>query len=219
MGGFALIVYLCNTIQFLNYKMDLWFINRYQGDADTGIYALALGLSQLIWVFANAVSAVLLNYYEVGKKEEAVKLALHYGSLSIYFSLAAGIILTAIYYFALPILYGNQFSRVSFLCALLFIGAIPFSLSIIIANLNSGIGFIRINLYGTVFSFLLGLVLDFWLIPVYGVEGAATAKIIVYVSAVLFHIIAGHVLYKLPWAQLFRFPNLRRLTRGDTLSN
>ncbi len=210
-AGFALIVYVCNTLQFLNYKMDIWFIYYYSGKEEAGVYALALSLSQLIWILPNAVSGVLLNYFKVSHKRYSVLLALNYARLSIYVSFISAIVLSVIYYFALPYFYGPLFSSTFTLCLILFIGVIPFSLSIIIANLNSGIGFVKINLYATIFTFVLGGFLDFLLIPEYGMRGAAIAKAVIYISGLIFQIMAGTVLYKLPWKAMFGFPNWRKI--------
>lgn len=218
LAGFAVVVYLCNSIQFLNYKMDVWFVNYYGEKMDTGMYSLALSLSQLIWILPNAVSGVLLNYYQVHQRGESIKLAMHYGSLSIYLSLFTALILSVVYYFALPVIYGAQFSKVFILCAVLFIGTIPFSLTIIIANLNSGIGFIRINLYATLFTFVLGFILDYLLIPVYGITGAAVAKITIYIAGLIFQVLVGGHLYKLPWKDLFKFPDFRMIFKKEFIN-
>jgi stage V sporulation protein B len=219
MSGFALIVYACNTLQFLNYKMDIWFVHYYRSDAETGIYALALSLSQLIWILPNAISAVLLNYYEVNKREDSLRLSIRYGRVAIYLSLLTALLLIIIFYFAVPLLYGTQFKEAFKLSTLLFIGTVPFSIAVIIANLNSGIGFIRINLFATIFTFVFGFILDFSLIPGYGLMGATVAKIIVYIAGMLFHVVVAHFLYKLPWTEFFKWPDFRQLFRKDVLSN
>ncbi len=210
LAGFAVIVYLCNTIQFLNYKMDIWFVNYFRTGEETGVYALALSLSQLIWILPNAISAVLLNYFRVQERESSIRLATQYARVTVWFAFLSAIGLSAVYYLALPRLYGPEFQNTFTLCIILFIGTIPFSLSIIIANLNSGIGFIRINLYATIFTFILGFILDIVLIPEYGIKGAAIAKMIIYVSGLIFQIIVGRVLYKLRWMEMFRFPSLKK---------
>ena len=137
-------------------------------------------------------------------------MAVHFARLTIYFSLVTAVLLSLVYYFALPSFYGPQFKETFRACLFLFLGTIPFSLSIIIANLNSGIGFVRINLYGTLFTFLLGIVLDILLIPVYGIMGAALAKVVIYVAGLVFQLIVGGVLYKLRWLSLFSFPSFSK---------
>jgi O-antigen/teichoic acid export membrane protein len=209
--GFALVVYVCNSMQFLNYKMDIYFVNNYGDRTEVGVYSLALSLSQLIWVLPNAVSGVLINYFEVKKREDSVQLAMNYSRLSFYGSIACALILLLIYYFALPLVYGSAFNRTFWLCAILFIGTIPFSLTIMIANLNSGIGFVRINLYATILIFLLGLLLDFLIIPVYGTTGAAVVKAFVYIAGLVIQIIFGKRFYHLPWREMLRFPDLKSL--------
>lgn len=214
-AGFAGIVYVCNTLQFLNYKMDIWFVNFYKGKEEAGVYALALSLSQLVWVLPNAVSAVLLNYFQVAKKKYSVLVMLNYARISFYASIVTAIILSAIYYFAIPYFYGAQFYNTFILCLILFAGVIPFSLSIIIANLNSGIGFVRLNLYATIFTLVLCFILDFALIPLYGMQGAAIAKVVIYICGLLFQIVVGQIFYQLPWQSMFQFPKWKRLFKSN----
>jgi O-antigen/teichoic acid export membrane protein len=209
--NFVFIVYLCNTIQFLNYKMDLFFINQYWQKNDVGFYALALSISQLVWVLPNAISNVLLNYFQVEQRDKSIHLALKAGQITFYFSLICALLLAITSYYLLPIFYGPEFYKVYQLCLVLFMGTIPFSLSIILANLNSGIGFIRLNLYATIFCFLAGLVLDIVIIPAYGVFGAAYVKVIISVAGLLFQIFYAKKLYKLPWTSLFRFGDFNSL--------
>jgi stage V sporulation protein B len=206
---FTLIVYLCNSIQFLNYKMDLYIINYFQLREDVGVYALALSLSQLIWVLPNAISSVLINYFQVNQKENSIALAVNYARFSFYGSLFCAAILLLVYYFAIPLVYGGSFYETFSLCAILFIGTIPFSLSIIIANLNSGIGLIRLNLYATVFVFLLGLVLDLIFIRYYGLRGAAVVKSFVYIAGLAFQIAYAKRFYNLTVRSLLKLPDLK----------
>lgn len=212
-AGFAAIVYVCNTLQFLNYRMDIWFVNYYQGNADSGVYSLSLSLSQLVWVLPNAISGILLNYFSVRHRRYSILTALNYGRLCFYSSLLTTGLLSLIYYTAIPYFYGEAFRQSFTLCMILFAGVIPFSLSIILANLNSGIGFVRLNLYATVFTFVLGAVLDWFMIPSYGIIGAAWVKTGVYTAGLAFQFLAGHFYYQLPWASIFKFPNWQRIIK------
>ena len=217
-SAFIVIVYLCNTIQFMNYKMDIWFINYFVDDAHTGVYSLAISLSQLIWILPNTISAVLLNYFQVKQRESSIKMAVTYAQLSFYFSCITAFVLLVIYYFAIPAIYGAEFSDTFLLCAILFLGAIPFSLSIIIANLNTGIGFVKINLYATVFVFLVGLMLDVIVIPKYGMIGAAIVKAGVYNLGLVFQLIMARKLYNLQWTNLFKLPGIKNIFKFEAAS-
>lgn len=205
-GHFAAIVYLCNTLQFLNYKMDIWFVNYYGGKEQAGIYSLALGLSQLIWILPNTASTILYNYFREDDRGDSIQLAIQYGRLGFYASIISAILLSVVYYFAIPFFYGEAFSDTFFLCVVLFTGVVPFALSIILANLNSGIGFVKLNLYATIFTFVLGALLDILLIPAYGLRGAAAAKAVIYISGLIFQLIVANKRYDLPWRSFFGLP-------------
>jgi O-antigen/teichoic acid export membrane protein len=205
-AGFAFIVYLCNTIQFLNYKMDIYFVNHYGIKQDVGIYSLALSLSQLVWILPNTVTGIVVNYLEVNKRQQSIGYAMDYASPIFYSSLLISILLFIAYYFLLPVVYGSDFTAALDLCLILFFGAIPFTLSIMIAALNSAIGFVRLNLYATLFAFFLGFTLDLLFIPLFGLIGAAWAKVIMYIGGLAYQMYLGKRFYNLVPGDLFRLP-------------
>ncbi len=67
-------------------------------------------------------------------------------------------------------------------------GLLLFCVNIMLAGYFAGKGRLYVNLTGSVICFLLVLVLDFFLIPQYGIEGAAIASSIAYGISGLYHI-------------------------------
>ena len=59
---FSGLAFLTNFIQFLSYKMDIWFIHYFQQDmSNLGIYSIAVMLVQMIWLLPNAAQSVLFT--------------------------------------------------------------------------------------------------------------------------------------------------------------
>ncbi len=177
---FALIAYACNAIQILSYRMDLWFVDYYYGKAETGIYSLAVGLAQLIWVLPNTMAGILLAYLSSNSREEAVAITLKYARLAIYWSMVLAIFCSMVFYFAIPYVFGKDFIYARFLIIVLFTGIVPFSITTIIATFNASINKPIYNLYTSLWGFAFALLFYLILIPWLGSLGAAIASSISY---------------------------------------
>ena len=182
--------YISNTVQFLSYRMDFWFVNYYSGSKELGIYSLAVNLAQLFWMLPNSVGAVLFpNIASMDPKK-----ALEYTQMlcriiftsTILLGVAGGTILG----YLIPFIYGVEFSSASKLFYILLIGIMPFSIKIIIASYYSGINKTRLDMMGSLIGFVFCLISDILLIPSYGSTGASIATVIAYFSNTLFIIIS-----------------------------
>src|SRR4030095_13532204 len=58
--AFAIPCYAANAAQFLNYKLDVFVVGFFAGQASVGRYTLAVSLAQLLWLMSNSVASVLL---------------------------------------------------------------------------------------------------------------------------------------------------------------
>lgn len=177
---FSLVAYVCNAIQFLSYRADLWFIDYYRDTATVGIYSLAVSLAQLMWILPNAIAAVLFSYIAGCSREKAIDYALFFTKLSFYASLLMGIAAYSVFYFALPLIYGDEFAGAVKLIGILFFGVVPFSMAIILGSFFAGTGNLYQNLITSILGFGGAIIFYMILIPKFGSIGAAWASIISY---------------------------------------
>ncbi|MCS7073091.1 MAG: oligosaccharide flippase family protein, partial [Bacteroidia bacterium] len=56
--SFVSFVYLTNLVQFLTFKIDLWFVDFYLTKDIVGIYSLAVSLAQLLWIIPQTIGNV-----------------------------------------------------------------------------------------------------------------------------------------------------------------
>lgn len=186
--------YISNTVQFLSYRMDFWFVNYYSGSRELGIYSLAVNLAQLFWLLPNAVGAVLFpNIASMDPKK-----ALEYSQMlcriifttTVLFGAVGGIVLA----YLIPFLYGVEFSTAAKLFFILLFGIVPFSIKIIIASYYAGVNKTKLDMIGSVIGFIFCLITNILLIPKYGSIGASVATVISYSSNTLFMIISFKVI-------------------------
>lgn len=182
--------YISNTVQFLSYRMDFWFVNYYSGSRELGIYSLAVNLAQLFWMLPNAVGAVLFpNIASMDHKK-----ALEYSQMLCRIILTSTILLAAtggvVLAYLIPFLYGTEFSAAAKLFFILLLGIVPFSIKIIVASYYAGVNKTKLDMMGSIIGFIFCLVTNILLIPKYGSMGAAVATVISYSSNTVFMIVS-----------------------------
>lgn len=195
---FAFLVYVCNAMQFLSYRMDLWFVNFYHGKAETGIYSLAVSLSQIMWMLPSVLASVLFSYMANSTKEEAVQYLVRYVRFAFYSTLILACIAFGVFYFAIPIIYGSEFSASRIMVGILFLGIVPFSIPIICGNFFAGVNKVIYNFWASFLGFLVCLVLDLLLIPHFKAIGACVATIFSYLTNAVYCLIIVRNIFKTP---------------------
>lgn len=186
-SAFAFPSYLANSVQFLNYRLDVFIVGLFAGTASVGRYTLAVSLAQLLWLLSNSAAAVLLPKIAASNDRAAsVQHVSRVARLSLAASLGGALALGVFAWLAIPLLYGEAF-RPSIL-ALWWIlpGIVAFSIVNVLAAFLAGIGQPRLNLYVGCVSLVVTVVLDFILIPKFNIVGASIASSASYLtSAVL----------------------------------
>lgn len=182
--------YISNTVQFLSYRMDFWFVNYYSGSKVLGIYSLAVNLAQLFWMLPNSVGAVLFPNIASMDSKKSLEYTQMLCRIIFTSTIALGIAGGSILAYLIPFIYGIEFSYASKLFLILLFGIIPFSIKIIIASYYAGINKTKFDMIGSLIGFVFCLIADILLIPNHGSIGAAIATVIAYSVNTLFMIIS-----------------------------
>lgn len=187
---FAGLAFATNLIQFLSYKMDLWFVNYFHGKELTGIYSLGVMLAQMLWLLPSALQSVLYAFISTHKdhKLNIQKTSKSTRQLGLYALIAgvAGYILSC---WLVPVLFGIEFTSSVQVIGILLLGIMPFCLSMPVSGYFAATGRIQINLHSAIIGFVCCLCADVLLIPHYGIYGAAVASAISYISTVSYLLI------------------------------
>ncbi len=184
-SSFAKIAYIGSIAQFINYRIDYWFIDFYHGNHALGLYALASNLVQMIWILPQSIAAVFLPFMVSGS-EKVIANLFRAGRLSVFLCLMLAVLA---YFFVEPVvavLYGKAFIESSGSIKILLFGIVPFSLAIVYASYFNGTGRKEINVYSAIIGLVATIVLDLILIPRHGNFGAALATCISYSISTLF---------------------------------
>ena len=190
---FAFLAFMTNLIQFLSYKMDIWFVNYFHGKQLTGIYALGVSLAQMLWLLPSAIQSVLYAFISTHTDRQLmIQRTINTTRQIAVYAISAGITGYLLSIYLVPILFGEEFRESVQCIGLLFIGVVPFCLSMAVSGYFAGTGRVRINLYSAILGFIVCMAADLLLIPSYGILGAAIASSISYISTVTFLLVKFH---------------------------
>ena len=185
---YSALAFATNVIQFLNYKIDVWFLRFFEcPPPDLGIYTLSVSLTQLLWLFPQALQSILFrNISNRTDRENLYKETRRWTFLLVLYVFIAGLLGAVMARYLVPVLFGEAYAEVSSMIALLLGGIAPFGVIMIVSAYFSGTGRVWINFVSAIIGFFVGVIFDVLWIPDYGIWGAASASIASYWSTALF---------------------------------
>ena len=171
---FGLKGHLSNVLSFINYRIDMFLLAYFIDDIAVGIYSIAVLLAERIWLVSQSVSSVLFARVAnlTSEKEQNIFTSLASRN-TLFITLLGGGFLALISHWLILTFFGTEYSESIEPFLYIIPGIILFSMSKVLANDFIGRGFPEINTYIALITALTNLVLNLWLIPIYGTKGAA----------------------------------------------
>jgi O-antigen/teichoic acid export membrane protein len=169
-------------LAFVNYRMDIYFVNFFLTPVASGLYAVAVKLGERMWLLSQAVSTVIFPRLSALKNSDAKKRDITPIASRIVL-LFTGILCLLVASFAnyiIPVLFGQEFAKAVLPLLILLPGIAVLASSRIVANDFAARGKPEWNLYISVPVTVINLVGNIILIPTYGLIGAAIATTIAY---------------------------------------
>ncbi|MBA3066767.1 flippase [bacterium] len=189
--GYSWPLLVVDYVQILGKKIDIFFIGYFLNSSAVGIYTPAVILSNLLWIVPQAITYLLfpalnrLNYE--GKSEEFVSVSERVFKYMIYLNMPALCFVAVFSGNILKFLYGAQFSA-GYL-ALIILSAsmalqIFYPISYYVLGINKKTRLVMaINIAGM----LSNVIANYFMIPVYGITGAAATT---FASSMLMGVLA-----------------------------
>ena len=177
---FGLKGYAANLLQFFNYRLDSLIVNALSGVASVGIYSIAVAMGEVIWYIAQASGTVMFPHVSSLERKDADRVT-PIVSRNVWFITLLGVAAMAIVArWIIPLVFGPAMMPALVPLWLLLPGIFALSGAKILSSYLSGIGR---PIYATFIAggnLVLTVILDFVLIPRFGISGAAAASSIVY---------------------------------------
>jgi O-antigen/teichoic acid export membrane protein len=187
---YGLKAYFGNLTQFLNYRLDMLLVAAFLTPASVGFYSVAVGIAERLWMLPGAIATVLFPRISSLKDTEAnsltPRIARHTFLIIFIFSLILALIAKPL----IKILFGSVFLPSVMPLIILLPGIIALGGCKILTADLAGRGKPQFGTYAAFASLVVNIPLNLWLIPKWGISGAAFASSIAYITATLMVMVA-----------------------------
>lgn len=191
---FSFVGFLGMLVNFLNYRLDIWFVSYYQGTIQLGLYALAVNFAQFVMMLSKTISSVMMPYLSEDNtiyRREIFKL---YSRLNFTAIFLISIFLYFTGEYLLILLYGKEFAGSSAPFQILIIGMLFTGPSQLFSSYLSASNRNDLCLYTNIVGLTFTVILDIVLIPKFGIIGSAYATLLSYMS--IYFVYIGILVFK-----------------------
>lgn len=172
---------LAHVFQLLSFRMSYFFLERYCGDAEVGIYSNAVSVIESVWMISTSISlwqyARIANSTDTSYTQRMTEKLTKYGLLTAFFAL---IFLLAIPDVFFTWLFGKEFHQLNQLMLVLAPGIWVFNYALIIGHYFSGHGRYWVNAVASGFGLVVTCLSAYYFIPTHHIFGAAMAASLSY---------------------------------------
>jgi O-antigen/teichoic acid export membrane protein len=178
---FGVRLYPGNIAQFLNYRLDVFFVGFFLQPVEVGWYVTATALAEKLWEIPHAIRTVLL--YQVAATEDQGSANQTTARVSRVIFLIIGCICLSLLVLRRPLiyfLYGEAYAPSATALVFLIPGIWGLSIGKLLAIHLAGQGKPEVGTFGALISLVSTVTFDVLLIPRLGINGAAAASSISY---------------------------------------
>lgn len=187
--SYSLIAFVTNSIQFLAYRIDYWFLDYYRGEMELGWYSLAVKLVQSFWILPLVFAGILLPQVAASGGAQQRDRVLLLTRVVNLVNLAGAVLFLLIGNRIVPLLFGSSYTPSVNLMLILLPGIILFGIATIFAAYFAGVNKLKVNFIASTLCLLTIGVLDLILIPRWGMKGAAIASSIGYSLTAIYYLV------------------------------
>ncbi len=175
--GYSFPLYVGNLVQFLNYRLDIFFVKEMVSLRAVGIYTVAVSLAQVLWLVPMALAALVMRQAAAeGSGPGVLARVGEVNRFCLYLGLVSAVGLAGAAWIALGPVFGPGFEASFRPLALLLPGIVLFSPTIILSAYLNGIHRQVYTTWVACGSLTVTIVLNLLLVPRIGVAGAAVAS-------------------------------------------
>jgi O-antigen/teichoic acid export membrane protein len=190
--SYGLRFYIPLMAAILIFRVDLLIVNHFRGAAETGVYAVASQVANLLTMLPGVIAMLLfprVASYQDPRGEFAIRVTRHVSFVMLIMCAAA-----AAGSFLLPLIYGVRFADATVQLLILLPGVCLIGIESVLVQHFTGTGLpLAIPIFWLI-TLAISLGLNFALVPGFGARGAAVTSTISY--ALIFVLVAGYFCMK-----------------------
>ncbi|WP_298199843.1 flippase [Desulfosporosinus sp.] len=174
--------YLANVMMVINYRLDLFIIAGFLPLSEVGLYATAVTLAEMVGYLGNAVNTALIPKLASEKDSLTFSMTPKVTRLTIMLTFLAALGMAIIAYPLILLFFGARFSGAFYPLLVLLPGIVALGGSVVLSGDLMARGKPIYSSISSAITVALTLLLDFTLIPLWGIMGASLASSLVYIS-------------------------------------
>jgi len=181
-----------NIVATLSYRVDVLMLGALASVSEVGIYGIAVLIAEKVWLVSRSVSTVSLAYLTDSDEYSGDKQRVHQACVSAkWVGIATALICLCLvpFLFFIPIIFGSGFEGAKTMVLILFPGMVVCAGTRILANMITALGRPGANLIVGLSGLLVNVLLNWWLCPIYGGQGAALATTISYSTVCMIRLV------------------------------
>lgn len=182
---YGLKAYFGNLAQFLNYRLDMFLVAIFLTPAAVGYYSISVAMAERIWLLPGAFASVLFPRISSLKSVESNNLTPRISRHTFFITIFLSLILAILAKPLIKLFFGITFLPSLMPLLILLPGIIALSVSKILTADLAGRGKPQYGTYSSFVSLALNVPLNLWLIPRWGISGAAFATTVAYTLSTL----------------------------------
>ena len=198
-------IHLINFITELEYKIDNFIIVFFLDLKAVGIYSIAVTIAQLVFYVTNSINTIVFPYVssnlKIIKKDEVildmVKLSFTSTIIILFPLVLAG-------FYVFPFIFGAEFLESYYIFLILAFGILAESISRVIITWFKGLNKTKELLNISVSCIILNIILNFYLIPILGLKGAAISSVVTYSLRMILILIRFRYYVKFKISKIFK---------------
>lgn len=201
-SGYAWKAYIANLVQFLNYRLDQFLTAFFLGPAALGIYAVAVTISERLWMVPQSMATVLFPRVSMSSSQEANSLTPRMARNMLFLLTIVSLGLGFAGRILISFFFGSEFDGAAIPLLWLLPGVVALGYGKILMSDLLGRGMPKVGMITSSISLILTIILDIALIPRLGIAGAAIASSTAYIISTLVIFIAFIQATQIPMRQL-----------------
>lgn len=209
LGRYSLVALMANLIFFLVYRIDYWFVHNNPAtctESDLGNYIQVSKLGQLFLIVPQIIASVIFPQSAgTADRTEINKTVMVIARLFSQMFLVIIIIIALFGRLLFTWVFGETFNRMQAPFIIIMPGIFCLSVLALLSAYFSGKGNLKINVLGAAIALAVVIAGDYFLVPIYGIIGAAIISTVGYFVNLLYSLLRFYKDYSLSWGDFFRW--------------
>jgi O-antigen/teichoic acid export membrane protein len=178
---FGLKTYIACLFSYLVLRADILMLNYFLGNAQTGLYSIAVSLADMVSILATTTGMLLFPTAAAISSDleryKFIKRVITYLFLAMLLMIIIAVLISK---YAILLLYGLEYAPSIKVFNILMPGILCLSISSLLSNYFASKNMLIINMITPIIALVINILANLILIPRYGINGAAIASSISY---------------------------------------